>query len=79
MGKEQKEPEETALAPDGEAKEKQAKKKRVIVTPPCPPAASTGYIILRGVLQGIVGASMDEAAVSPILLPVIANLKMNNE
>lgn len=40
------------------------KKKRVVVTPPCPPAVSTGYLILRGVLQSLVGASMDEAAVS---------------
>ena len=40
------------------------KKKRVVVTPPCPPAVSTGYLILRGVLQSLVGASMDEATVS---------------
>jgi tryptophanyl-tRNA synthetase len=40
------------------------KKKRVVVTPLCPPAVSTGYLILRGVLQSLVGASMDEAAVS---------------
>mmetsp|Transcript_26454 Transcript_26454/g.58255 ORF Transcript_26454/g.58255 Transcript_26454/m.58255 type:complete len:707 (+) Transcript_26454:50-2170(+) len=40
------------------------KKKRVVVTPPCPPAVSTGYLILRGVLQSLVGGSMDEAAVS---------------
>mmetsp|Transcript_12408 Transcript_12408/g.13291 ORF Transcript_12408/g.13291 Transcript_12408/m.13291 type:complete len:702 (-) Transcript_12408:120-2225(-) len=40
------------------------KKKRVIVRPPCPPAVSTGYLICRGVLQSLVGASMDEAAVS---------------
>jgi tryptophanyl-tRNA synthetase len=40
------------------------KKKRVIVTPPCPPSVSTGYVILRGVLQGLIGGSMDDAAVS---------------
>jgi len=40
------------------------KKKRVIVKPPCPQSVSTGYLILRGVLQGLVGASMDEATVS---------------
>eukprot|EP00934_Nitzschia_sp_Nitz4_P008003 Nitzschia sp. Nitz4//scaffold13_size275219//104102//106096//NITZ4_000865-RA/size275219-processed-gene-0.82-mRNA-1//1//CDS//3329535987//7993//frame0 len=40
------------------------KKKRVIVTPPCPPAVATGYLVLRGVLQALVGASMDEAEVS---------------
>jgi tryptophanyl-tRNA synthetase len=48
------------VAPPGDGK----KKKRVIVTPPCPPAVSTGYVILRGAIQGLVGASMDEAAVS---------------
>ena len=63
---EQKDQNESASAPDGVPKDKQAKKKRVIVTPPCPPAVSTGYIVLRGVLQGLVGASMDEAAVSPM-------------
>ena len=52
--------EEKKPADDGKKAEK---KKRVIVTPPCPPAVSTGYLILRGVLQGLVGASMDEAAV----------------
>ena len=46
------------------AGEEKKKKKRVIVTPPCPAAVSTGYLILRGVLQSFVGASMDEAAVS---------------
>ncbi|KAG7353910.1 tryptophanyl-tRNA synthetase [Nitzschia inconspicua] len=40
------------------------KKKRVVVTPPCPPSVSTGYLILRGVVQSLVGASMDEAVVS---------------
>jgi tryptophanyl-tRNA synthetase len=40
------------------------KKERVVVTPPCPPSVSTGYLILRGVIEGIVGASMDDAAVS---------------
>ena len=49
-------------ANDGKKEEK--KKKRVIVTPPCPPAVSTGYLLLRGVLQGLVGASMDDAVVS---------------
>lgn len=44
--------------------ENKKKKKRVIVTPPCPAAVSTGYVILRGVLQSFVGASMDEASVS---------------
>lgn len=44
--------------------EEGTKKKRVVVTQPCPPAVSTGYLILRGILQGLVGASMDEAAVS---------------
>ena len=44
--------------------ESKKKKKRVIVRPPCPPAVSTGYLILRGVLQSLVGASMDEAVVS---------------
>eukprot|EP00980_Cylindrotheca_fusiformis_P007919 scaffold1697_cov120-Cylindrotheca_fusiformis.AAC.1 len=40
------------------------KKKRVVVAPPCPPSVSTGYVILRGVLQGLVGGSMDESTVS---------------
>lgn len=40
------------------------KKKRVIVTPPCPPSVSTGYLILRGVVQSLVGSSMDDAVVS---------------
>ena len=40
------------------------KKKRITVTPPCPPSVSTGYILLRGLLQGLIGASMDEASVS---------------
>lgn len=40
------------------------KKKRVVVRPPCPPAVSTGYLILRGVLQSLVGSSMDVAGVS---------------
>jgi tryptophanyl-tRNA synthetase len=53
--------EEKKPADDGQKGEK---KKRVIVTPPCPPAVSTGYLILRGVLQGLLGSSMDEAAVS---------------
>ena len=43
---------------------KEQKKKRVVVKPPCPPSVSTGYLVLRGALQGLVGASMDEAAVS---------------
>ena len=47
-----------------EGEKKPEKKKRVIVTPPCPPSVSTGYMIVRGVLQGLVGASMDDAAVS---------------
>ena len=46
------------------AEKKPEKKKRVIVTPPCPPSVSTGYLILRGVLQGLVGGSMDEAPIS---------------
>jgi tryptophanyl-tRNA synthetase len=50
--------------PAEEANKKEEKKKRVIVTPPCPPAVSTGNLILRGVIQGLVGASMDEAVVS---------------
>lgn len=49
---------------DSTAAESKKKKKRVVVTPPCPPAVSTGYLILRGVLQGLVGASMDDATVS---------------
>jgi len=49
---------------DGTAAGNKKKKKRVVVAPPCPPAVSTGYLILRGVLQSFVGASMDEAAVS---------------
>ena len=44
--------------------EGEKKKKRDVVTPPCPPDVSTGYLILRGVVQGLIGASMDEAAVS---------------
>ena len=48
--------------------EGEKKKKREVVTPPCPPDVSTGYLILRGVVQGLIGASMDEAAVS-ILQP----------
>ena len=49
---------------DGATSENKKKKKRVVVTPPCPAAVSTGYLILRGVLQSFVGASMDEASVS---------------
>lgn len=49
---------------DDTAAENKKKKKRVVVTPPCPPSVSTGYLILRGVLQSLVGASMDEATVS---------------
>ncbi len=49
---------------DGATAENKKKKKRVVVTPPCPAAVSTGYLILRGVLQSFVGASMDEASVS---------------
>jgi len=49
---------------DSTTAENKKKKKRVVVTPPCPPAVSTGYLILRGVLQSLVGASMDEATVS---------------
>ncbi|CAJ1934823.1 unnamed protein product [Cylindrotheca closterium] len=45
-------------------KDDSKKKKRVVVSPPCPASVSTGYVIIRGVLQGLVGASMDEAAVS---------------
>mmetsp|Transcript_5325 Transcript_5325/g.15465 ORF Transcript_5325/g.15465 Transcript_5325/m.15465 type:complete len:688 (+) Transcript_5325:182-2245(+) len=56
--------EESKQPTDGAAAGEKKKKKRVIVTPPCPPAVSTGYLILRGVLQSLVGASMDEAAVS---------------
>ena len=48
----------------GASEENKKKKKRVIVTPPCPAAVSTGYLILRGVLQSFVGASMDDSAVS---------------
>jgi len=53
--------EETTTPAAGDNKKK---KKRVITTPPCPPGVSTGYLILRGALQSLVGASMDEAAVS---------------
>jgi tryptophanyl-tRNA synthetase len=56
--------EETPQEPGDAAVKKEEKKKRVIVTPPCPPSVSTGYLLLRGLLQGLVGASMDEAAVS---------------
>jgi tryptophanyl-tRNA synthetase len=56
--------------PDGEKK-----KKREIVTPPCPPEVSTGYLILRGVLQGLIGASMDEAVVS-IMQPTFIKEKV---
>ena len=48
----------------GSNEENTKKKKRVVVTPPCPAAVSTGYLILRGVLQSLVGASMDESSVS---------------
>lgn len=40
------------------------KKERVIVTPPCPPAVATGYLIVRGVLQSLVGCSMTDASPS---------------
>ena len=46
------------------ASEEGKKKKRVVITPPCPPAVSTGYLILRGVIQGLVGASIDEATIN---------------
>ena len=55
---------EEKQAKNAQDEKKQEKKKRVIVTPPCPPAVSTGYLVVRGVLQGLVGGSMDEAAVS---------------
>eukprot|EP00536_Pseudo-nitzschia_multiseries_P004849 jgi/Psemu1/189168/e_gw1.85.159.1 len=63
MAEESKQPQPADGAAAAAAGDKK-KKKRVIVTPPCPPAVSTGYLILRGVLQSLVGASMDEAAVS---------------
>jgi tryptophanyl-tRNA synthetase len=56
--------ESESTPPPVEEGKKAEKKKRVIVTPPCPPTVSTGYLILRGVLQGLLGASMDEATVS---------------
>jgi tryptophanyl-tRNA synthetase len=40
------------------------KKERVVVTPICPPSVATGYLVLRGALQSLVGSSMDEAVVS---------------
>jgi tryptophanyl-tRNA synthetase len=49
---------------DPTSNNKTTKAKRVIVTPPCPPAVSTGYLILRGVIEGLVGSSMDETTVS---------------
>lgn len=49
---------------DGNTAGSKKKKKRVVVTPPCPPAVSTGYLILRGVLQSLVGASIDDGTVS---------------
>jgi tryptophanyl-tRNA synthetase len=55
--------------------EGEKKKKRTVVTPPCPPAVSTGYLILRGVVQGLIGASMDEAAVS-IMQPTFIKEKI---
>ncbi len=55
---------EVDVPKDGNAAENKKKQKRVIVTPPCPAAVSTGYLILRGVLQSFVGANMDEAPVS---------------
>jgi tryptophanyl-tRNA synthetase len=55
----------SAPAPDeGTKPEGGDKKKRVIVTAPCPPSVSTGYILVRGVLQSLVGSSMDEGVVS---------------
>jgi tryptophanyl-tRNA synthetase len=50
---------DTAPSGDGEKK-----KTRVVVTPPCPPSVATAYLLLRGVLQSLVGASMDETVVS---------------
>jgi len=65
MAKETQQPTvEKGAETSADAKDKNAKKKRVVVTPPCPPAVSTGYLILRGVLKSLVGASMDEAVVS---------------
>jgi tryptophanyl-tRNA synthetase len=49
---------------DGSGNVAAKKKERVVVTPPCPPSVSTGYLILRGVLQSLVGSSMDDAVVS---------------
>lgn len=40
------------------------KKKRVIVTPPCPPSVATGYIILRSALLGLLGISDSNTDVS---------------
>lgn len=42
------------------------KAKRVIVTAPCPPSVSTGYVLLRSAVLGVVGAAMQD--VDPSLL-----------
>ena len=45
------------------------KKERVIVKPPCPPEVSTGYLIVRGVLQSILGTdSLKSTDVMPSLM-----------
>lgn len=40
------------------------KKKRVIATVPCPPSVSTGYILLRAAVLGVVGAAMQDVEFS---------------
>ena len=42
------------------------KKTRVIVTAPCPPSVSTGYILLRSAVLGVLGAAMQD--VEPSLM-----------
>lgn len=60
---------ETAVPAPGAAggaadDKKNKKKKRVVVAPPCPPSVSTGLLILRGALTGILGVDQNEADAS---------------
>mmetsp|Transcript_27927 Transcript_27927/g.39266 ORF Transcript_27927/g.39266 Transcript_27927/m.39266 type:complete len:728 (+) Transcript_27927:166-2349(+) len=47
--------------------EQKKKKKRVVVTPPCPPAVSTGYVILRGALMGVLGVDNSTKTTANVL------------
>jgi tryptophanyl-tRNA synthetase len=45
---------------DQTKQEEPVKKIRVVVTAPCPPSVSTGYILLRSAVLGVVGVAMQD-------------------